>query len=285
MTTRRGRNLALAEMLRVGAFARKVLVVAVPTGTGWMDPAATDTLEYLHGGDTAIVAVQYSYLSSPLSLLVEPGYSARSGRALFRTVYRHWASLPKDRRPRLYLYGLSLGAAGSEQSFRLHEVFADPFDGALWSGPPFTTPEWRTVTEERNPGSPAWLPRFGDGSMIRFTNQRNALDIPGATWGPMRIVYLQYASDPITFFSPDIFWRRPDWLDPPRGPDVSPELRWHPIVTGLQLALDMAVGLSVPIGYGHYFAPAHYIDSWIAVTAPEGWTPDAVARLKARFAG
>ena len=77
-TTAEARAAARARRrcIRVGAFDRSVLVVAVPTGTGWMDPAATDTLEYLHGGDTAIVAVQYSYLSSPLSLLVEPGFSA-----------------------------------------------------------------------------------------------------------------------------------------------------------------------------------------------------------------
>src|SRR5690606_21134095 len=55
-------RLALRELIRVGAFDRAVLVVAVPTGSGWMDPAATDTVEYLHAGDTAIVAVQYSYL-------------------------------------------------------------------------------------------------------------------------------------------------------------------------------------------------------------------------------
>ncbi len=278
-------NLALDELIRVGGFDRSVLVVAVPTGTGWMDPAATDTLEYLHGGDTAMVAVQYSYFTSPLSLLFEPGFAARSGRAVFRAVYRHWAALPKDHRPRLYLYGLSLGAFGSEQSFRLHEVLADPFNGALWTGPPFSTPEWRAATDERNPGSPEWLPTFGDGSLIRFTNQENHLDIPGAHWGPMRIVYLQYASDPITFFSTGSFFRQPDWMKPPVGPDVSPELRWYPIVTGLQLALDMAVGLAVPIGFGHYYAPAHYIDAWIAVTAPEGWTPEAIERLKARFAG
>jgi uncharacterized membrane protein len=41
----------------------------------------------------------------------------------------------------------------------------------------------------------------------------------------------------------------------------------------------------VPIGHGHYFAPQHYIDAWIAVTAPEGWTAEAVEGLKARFAG
>ena len=278
-------ELALAEMFRVGAFDRSVLVVAVPTGTGWMDPAATDTFEYLHRGDTAIVAVQYSYLTSPLSLLVEPGFSQESGRALFRRVYAHWSALPEASRPRLYLYGLSLGAYGSEQSFRLHEVLADPFDGALWTGAPFSTPQWRAATDERNRGSPEWLPAFGDGSLIRFTTQENALDIPGAVWGPMRIVYLQYASDPITFFSPSSFYREPDWMEPPRGPDVSPELRWYPVVTFLQLALDMAVGLTVPIGHGHYYAPAHYIDAWIAVTAPEGWTPEEIERLKARFGG
>jgi uncharacterized membrane protein len=200
-------------------------------------------------------------------------------------VYARGALLPEPTLPRLYLYGLSLGAYGSEQSFRLHEVLADPFDGALWTGPPFATPEWRSATDERNPGSPEWLPIFGDSSLVRFTTQENALDIPGARWGPMRIVYLQYASDPITFFSPSALYREPDWMDPPRGPDVSPELRWYPVVTFLQLALDMAVGLTVPIGHGHYFAPAHYVNAWIAVTAPEGWTPAEIERLKASFGG
>ena len=89
-------DLVLEEMIRVGAFDRAVLIVAVPTGTGWMDPAAMDTLEYLHGGDTAIVAMQYSYLTSWISLLVEPGYGSAAGRELFRTVYGHWTALPRD---------------------------------------------------------------------------------------------------------------------------------------------------------------------------------------------
>ena len=72
----------------------------------------------------------------------------------------------------------------------------------------------------------------------------------------MRLVYLQYASDPITFFSPGALWRKPDWMNAPVGPDVSPELRWYPVVTFLQLGLDMAVGLAVPSGHGHDYAPA-----------------------------
>jgi uncharacterized membrane protein len=276
-------RLALDELVRVGSFDRSILVIAVPTGTGWMDPGATDTLEFLHAGDTAIVAVQYSYLTSPLSLFVEPDYSIAAGRALFRAVYGYWSRLPKNSRPRLYLHGLSLGAFSSEQSFRMHEIVADPFNGAVWSGPPFASPEWQSATRERNAGSPEWLPRFGDGSIIRFTNQENALDITGAHWGPMRLVYLQYASDPITFFTRDSWYRKPDWMSAPLGPDVSSKLRWYPGVTFLQLIVDMAVGLSVPIGFGHNFAPQHYIDAWIAVTEPQGWNEQSVERLKARF--
>lgn len=274
-------TLALQEMLRVGAFERSALVVIVPTGTGWIDPAGVDTLEYLHRGDVASVALQYSYLTSWLSLMVEPGYGADAGRALFQKVYAHWTGLPPGERPRLYLYGLSLGAMNSELSTDLYEVVADPFDGALWAGPPFTSTTWRMATNERVPGTPEWLPRFRDGSIIRFTAQENNLGAASAPWGPIRIVYLQYASDPVTFFAPSSFYREPDWMKTPRGPDVSPALRWFPIVTGLQLAADMMLATTAPIGYGHLYAPEHYIDAWIEVTQPPPIDADTVARLKA----
>ncbi|MCM2504921.1 alpha/beta-hydrolase family protein [Aureimonas altamirensis] len=274
-------TLALQEMLRVGAFERSALVVIVPTGTGWIDPAGVDTLEYLHRGDIASVALQYSYLTSWLSLMVEPGYGAEAGRALFQKVYAHWTGLPPGERPRLYLYGLSLGAMNSELSTDLYEVVADPFDGALWSGPPFTSRTWRMATDERVPGTPEWLPRFRDGSIIRFTAQENNLDAASAPWGPIRIVYLQYASDPVTFFAPSSFYREPDWMKSPRGPDVSPALRWFPIVTGLQLAADMMLATTAPIGHGHLYAPEHYIDAWIEVTQPPPVDADTIARLKA----
>ena len=105
-------ELALQELDRTAAFERSVLVIITPTGTGWIDPAAIDTLEYLHDGDVASVAVQYSYLTSWLSLLVEPDYGTENARALFSAVYEHWRELPEDGRPRLYLHGLSLGSLG-----------------------------------------------------------------------------------------------------------------------------------------------------------------------------
>jgi uncharacterized membrane protein len=238
-TAARRAKLALDELKRAGGFDRSTLIVITPTGTGWVDPGAMDSIEYLHDGDVASVAMQYSYLSSPLALLVQPGYGAESARALFSQVYDHWRSLPQDARPKLYLHGLSLGAMNSERSTELFEILGDPIHGALWSGAPFESTIWRRVTEGRNPGSPAWLPQFRDGSLVRFMNQNGVSVQPGSAWGPMRIVYLQYASDAISFFEPRALYRRPDWMELPRGPDVSSELRWYPVVTMLQLALDM----------------------------------------------
>ena len=277
-------QIALDELKRVGAFERSVLVVITPTGTGWVDPSAMDTVEYLHHGDVASVAQQYSYLSSPLSLLLEPEYGSEAAKALFAAVYGYWTTLPHESRPKLYLHGLSLGAMNSERSMELFEMLGDPVQGALWSGPPFKSRIWRSVTEHRNAGSPAWLPQFRDGSFVRFMNQNGDPGPRDAPWGRLRIVYLQYASDPLTFFAYSDFYRRPDWMNAPRGPDVSPELRWYPIVSMLQLALDMAVSTNSPMGYGHVFAPEHYVNAWLAVTDPQGWSADQIAQLKQHLA-
>ena len=277
-------DLALKELKRIGAFQRKLLVVATPTGTGWLDPNAVDTLEYLHDGDTAIVSMQYSYLPSWINLLIDPDRAKVAARTLFEKVYAHWKTLPKHSRPQLYLHGLSLGSYGSEASANLLTIIEDPIQGALWSGPPFPSTGAAAATDARNLDSPAWLPTFGDGSILRFTNQHNALDQPNRRWGPIRCVYIQYASDPMIFFSPSLFWKQPEWLEGERGPDVSPYLDWYPNVTGLQIAFDLPMATSVPIGYGHNYAPANYIEGWVAVTQPDNWTDDNTKRLQEKFA-
>lgn len=277
-------SLALRELIRVGAFERSLLLLVTPTGTGWVDPAALDPLEYLHRGDIATVAAQYSYLPSPLALMTEGAYGAEMARALFEAVYGYWTQLPTNGRPKLYLHGLSLGALNSDLSFDFYDVLRDPFDGALWAGPPSRSPSWSRITAGRNRSSPAWLPRFRDGSVVRFWNQHGSAEPPGTPWGPLRIAYLQYASDPITFFSVQSLYREPEWMRLPRGPDVSPALRWYPVVTTVQLAADAAAGAdAVPLGYGHNFAPEHYIDAWVALTEPPGSSDAEIRRLKAVF--
>lgn len=279
-------QLVFDEMLRVGAFERSVLIITTPTGTGWMDPYAMDTVEYLHGGDTANVSMQYSYLSSQATLVFHPEKAGLSAEALFQKVYKHWTTLPKEARPELYLFGISLGSFGSEQSAKLHQIMYDPIDGALWTGPPFVNRTHKQLVDDRNPDSPYWLPTYEDGSLVRFTSAQNNLDNYQTDWREMRLIYLQYSSDPMVFFSSDLFFHSPQWLEDPRAPDVSPMLSWHPVVTLFQIAFDLIVSVSAaPLGYGHNYAPEHYIDSWVELTDPQNWNEEAINELKAKFRG
>lgn len=276
-------RLALDEMIRIGAFDRATVVIATPTGTGWLDPESQQALEYLLRGDVATVSVQYSYLASWLALLADPEYGIETARAVFARVYDHWRSLPKETRPKLYLHGLSLGSFNSDLSHDLFQVIGDPHDGAFWTGPPFPSRTWTGVTAARNPGTPEWLPEFRDGAVIRFTAQDNRLDDAPAPWGPYRIIYLQYASDAVTFFDPAALWRKPGWMQPPVGPDVSPDLMWVPVVTLLQLGIDIAMATQTPLGYGHVYRFDHYLDGWVSLTDAPGWTPEGIAALKTAF--
>lgn len=273
---------ALQELIRLRAFDRSVLIVATPTGTGWMDPAAVDTVEFLHNGDTAIVALQYSYLPSWTTLFIDPDRSRFAARALFLPIYNHWRSLPVDARPKFYLFGLSLGALGSEHSTNFVEMMNEPIDGALWSGPPFPSTHWRQIMTSDMLEGPAWLPRLKDNRLVRFAGPEGTGTPSRDGWGRMRLLYLQHASDPMSFFAPDLLLTSPRWLID-RGPDVSPDMRWFPFVLFFQVGFDILLATSVPIGYGHNFAPGTYIDGWLAVTDPPGWDDDEILRLKKYF--
>ncbi|MCA1775362.1 MAG: alpha/beta-hydrolase family protein, partial [Loktanella sp.] len=194
----------------------------------------------------------------------------------------HWTAMPFDTRPRLYLHGLSLGAFLSQETVPLLDLYAEPIDGALWTGSPYLSEFWRMVQARRNPDSPVWRPRFGNGSLIRTRNQQSGLQRFDAPWGPMRFVFLQYGSDPIVFFDWSLAWSRPDWLTGERAPDLSPKMRWIPIITVFQVGLDMAVALGT-LGYGHDYVARHYIPAWAETLAPDGWTTHDEARLQAHL--
>lgn len=273
-------EVAFQEMLRVGAFDRKVVVVASPTGTGWMDEASYDVLEYMHDGDVATVAVQYSYMQSPLALIFETDSGLDHAIALMNRVYQHWVTLPQDSRPKLYMHGISLGAWSSMYAFNPFQMMNEPIDGALWVGPPFPSTLWNQANSLRNPDSPLILPEVDNGKVIRYSSQFAPPMRSGKPWGRVHILFLQYGSDPIVFYAPTALWRAPQWMREKPAPDVSPKLSFTPIVTQLQLTVDLLLSTAPPPGFGHTYHAHDYIDAWAAVTEPDNWSDEAAARLK-----
>lgn len=280
--TRDRARLAVRELQRTGAFDRKVLAVATATGTGWVDSGLSDPLEYLYGGDTAEVSMQYSFLPSWLSFVADKSRSRAAGQALFDEVYRAWAERPADDRPKLVVFGESLGAFGGEAAFRGLSDLTARTDGAVWVGPPNESRLWRRFVRHRDAGTPQWRPQYADGARVRFMGRPADLARGGATWHRPRVVYLQHASDPIVWWSPDLLLHRPPWLRGPRGPDVPRAMRWYPFVTFWQVTADMVFSTDVPPGHGHRYG-ADTVDAWTAVAAPEGWTPARTARLRTIF--
>ena len=275
-------ELVVDELERTGAFDRAVLCVMTPTGMGWIDPVAADALEYLWDGDTALAGMQYSSLPSWLSHLVDASRAHDAGAALFDAVHHRWEQLPPASRPKLVTFGESLGADGSQFAFSGLADVRNRTDGALWVGPPNFSGLWRSLTAERDPGSPAYEPVYERGATVRFVDDRGDLaTVEG--WTTPRVVFLENPTDPVVWWTPRLLLNHPDWLRGPRGPGVVDRMRWYPLVTFWQVTADLANARTVPPGYGHNYAtlPAA---AWASILPPPGWTAADTARLEAELA-
>ena len=237
-------NLAAQELLRTGGLDRAVVAVGTTTGTGWINAAEASALEYMFNGDTAIVSMQYSFLPSWLSFLVDKENARQAGQALFEAVDELIRARPEADRPRLVVFGESLGSFGGEAPFLSLNNLIARTDGALFSGPTFNNTIWTDLTHTRDPGSPEWLPIFDRGEYVRFVARPEDLNRPESPWETPRVVYLQHASDPIAWWNPDLLFARPDWLEEPPGYDRTARMKWIPIVTFLQVSADMAVAVA-----------------------------------------
>jgi uncharacterized membrane protein len=227
-----------------------------------------------------MIAMQYSYLPSWISFLVDQSKAQDAARALFDAVYGRWSKLPLDQRPQLYVFGESLGTFGGEAAFSGLADITNRTDGVLWAGPPNFNELWRGIVTDRQSGSPEWLPVYGNGQTVRFANAPPDFEHPDDRWGTPRVAYLQHASDPIVWWSPQLILSRPDWLNGERGTDVSQDMVWIPFVTFWQVTADMVFAVDVPDGHGHHYA-SDYVNGWADVAQPPGWTAADTDRLRA----
>ena len=122
------------------------------------------------------------------------------------------------------------------------------------------------------------------GGVFDFAGRPSEADWPACElnkgnrpWGPMRMIFLEYPSDPIVFSRP------PAWGLRPLGRSNREASTWRqksagiPVVTFVQQICDMMTATTTPRGVGHVCAAAHYLDAWIAVTEPQGWNEDSLA--------
>jgi uncharacterized membrane protein len=274
------------ELRRTGAFEREVLVVTTVTGTGWVDPHAARSIELMYGGDTAIAALQYSYLPSWISMIVDGDTAIEAGAALYTAIHDEWSRLDPDQRPKLIAFGQSLGSFGAEAPFigssaAISEAnLRTRSDGVLFTGPTNRNTMWRQFIDGREPGTPAWLPVFDGGETIRFADSHEDLTTVPTDWDGSRVLFVQHPSDPVVWGDLSSWQTSPDWMHQPRGGDVPKAGGWFPIVTWVQGLFDLMAGFSAPPGHGHDYRLA-FPGAWSQVVPPEGWEADDIALLSA----
>jgi uncharacterized membrane protein len=279
-TTEARAALAVSDLERAGGFDRAYLVIATSTGSGWVDPAAIDTVEYMTGGDSAIVAIQYSYLPSWISYLVDQKRAREAGRELFDAVYSHWSALPEAARPKLLVFGESLGSFGGETAFSGEYDLRNRTSGAVFAGPPNFNTLFRDFTDNRDPGSPEIAPVYRNGRTVRFDDQPGSPVEPvSAPWSPPRVLYLQHPSDPIVWWSPRLLLSEPDWQRESPGHDVLGAVVWIPFVSFWQVTADLPFATEVPAGHGHKYT-IEYVDAWATVLQPADWTEAKAEQLR-----
>ena len=278
-------KLAVADLDRAGGFSKAYLLVAGTTGTGWVDPANVDSLEYETNGDVASVAIQYSYLPSWASVVVDKERAAEAGRALFDAVYEHWISLPAPTRPKLLISGESLGSYSMESNFSGEFDLANRVNGALFAGAPGFNPLHTQFTDDRDAGSPMIEPIFHDGRIVRFsTDPAQPIKPVDQPWTGTRVLYLQNPSDAVVWNNTNMMLHKPDWLREPPGEDVLPQVTWIPFVTFWQVAADMIEPVDTPDGTGHQYTGA-WVDGWAVVAQPPGWTAEKADKLRTIIRG
>jgi len=193
----------VAEVERLGGFAKGTIVLAAPTGNGYVSYVQTETVELLTAGDCTTVAVGYSVLPSVLAI-TRRAKAAGAYAAYARATAERARELNPD--ARLYVFGESLGsiialdALGPDAA---HELTKLGFSGGLFVGVPI----FSRTDQALRPRDPAIRERDG----LQYATGRDQADDahPG-------YLNLTHPTDPLALadFSSVVrhgldFWGRP----------------------------------------------------------------------------
>ncbi len=270
--------LALAEIDRTGALNRRLVVLVSPTGTGYVNHTAMQVIELLTLGDCATVTMQYSKRPSPLSLdRIDEGRI--QNRKLWIAIHERLYEMPPGERPRIVLFGESLGAQTSQDVF-LHEGTTGlrmlGVDRALWIGTPYFS-KWKeeVLRDSRWGADHSLVGRFNDFGEVEALDQ--------AARGTLRYVMVSHHNDSVGYFGADLLVAAPEWLQEPRPPGVPRTERYAPLLTFVQTLVDMKNSMHVVPG--RFVADGHDYRADLAQFINEvydlGATPEQMKRVQA----
>ena len=230
------RDLVLRELARTGAFDRELLMVISPTGSGYVNYVAVEAAEYLTRGNIASVTMQYSLRPSALSLdRVAEG--RLQYRMLIDAIHNKLAERPVAQRPRIVIFGESLGAWTSQDAFEhrgTQGLIDAAIDRAIWIGTPYMS-KWKqeALGGNRPDVDAALLRRFNDfGQLLALGREARKR---------LRYVLITHDDDGVACFGLDLLAQAPDWLGPAetRPAGVPKTEQWQSPATFVQTLIDM----------------------------------------------
>jgi hypothetical protein len=242
-------EMAMAELERTGAFDRSNLLLVSPTGTGWVDQTMIESAEFLSKGDIATCVIQYGRFPSFLSVQ-KVALGRHQFRALLWSVRQRLAERPPGRRPKVFVFGESLGAWASSDVVMYQGIKGfDHYgiDKALWVGLPGLA-KW-----SRNGMAAGRSDLVPAGTVGVFDHPDQLEALSAEELRRLRATVLSHDNDPIAVLSPDLLIREPAWLGESRGRGVPDDMDFTPVSTFLQVMIDaMNAMVTVPGHFGSF---------------------------------
>lgn len=251
-------EMMLDELERLGAFDRSYLLLVSPTGTGWVDQAMIEAAELYTRGDIATACIQYGRGPSFLEVQKVP-LGRTQFRGLLWGVRMRLQSVPPEKRPKVLVFGESLGSWSSSDVV-MHQGIAGfdhyGIDRALWFGLVGLAKWSKTGMRQGSsdlvpPGTVGAFDNFGEYEQLSEEDRKS-----------LRAVIVDHDNDPIAQMSLRWAVKRPPWLSgTDRGRNVPEGMQWVPLITFVQIMIDAMNAMKVVPGHFKSFGHDYRADT------------------------
>jgi len=273
-------DLAIRELDRTGGFNRSLLIVTSPTGTGYVNYVAVESAEYMTRGNCATVTLQYSKRPSPVSL--DRVWEGRKHfRMLLAAIRRRLYTMAPEDRPKVVVFGESLGAHTSQDAFLnsgTQGLQDAGVDRGLWIGTPHLS-KWRAQVFGRE------RPDVDRCAIGNFNSFDEVESLPDDKRKRLRYFLLTHGNDGVGHFGLDLLIQQPEWLGDPetRPTGVPRSQKWITPTTFFQTLIDMKNAMNVVPG--EFDANGHDYRGDLARFVREAWDLDCTDEQLDRIEG